>query len=115
MTVFVTLDIFSGRPNPRWPLAAAAAKTLDDRLARLERQVAKGEEPPGLGYRGLLVEFADGPRIEMPLRVYRGCVLRGIACFPDPGRALERWLLETGKDAIPPEISSALRGEFGPP
>ena len=115
MTVVVTLDIFSGRPNPCWPLAAGAAKTLADRLTGLALQSGKGEEPPGLGYRGLLVEFGDGPRIETPLRVYRGCVLRGVACFADPGRALERWLLETGKDAIPPEIRSALRAEFDAP
>ncbi|MFI4987922.1 MAG: hypothetical protein ACHQF3_10815 [Alphaproteobacteria bacterium] len=112
MTVFMTLDIFSGRPNPRWALAAGEASSLAERLAALPRKEGAEAEPPGLGYRGLLVEFAEGPRIETPVRVYRGSVLRGVVRFADPGRTLERWLLETGRNAIPPELAAALRDEF---
>ncbi|HXQ68328.1 MAG TPA: hypothetical protein VN980_17295 [Alphaproteobacteria bacterium] len=112
MTIFVTLDIFSGRPNPRWTLDSAAASSLFKRLAALVTESGSRLEPPGLGYRGLLVESEDGPRIETPIRIYRGTVYRGIARLADPGRALERWLLATGKDAVPSELRDALRAEF---
>ncbi|HKO06788.1 MAG TPA: hypothetical protein VJ487_03665 [Alphaproteobacteria bacterium] len=112
MTVFVTLDIFSGRPNPRWALDSAAASSLSKRLVALVTESGSPAEPPGLGYRGLLVDSEDGPRIETPIRIYRGTVYRGVARLADPGRALERWLLATGKDAVPSEIMAALRAEF---
>lgn len=68
----VELDLFSGRPNPRWELNAEEAATLADRLRDLPRGL-RGGEPPSLGYRGFVVH---NPKRELGLpallRIYQG-------------------------------------------
>jgi hypothetical protein len=92
----VELDVFSGRPNPRWTLSAADASALRTRLAALS---GPASQPPdvGLGYRGLIVAI-DG----RTLRVFAGSI-QGTAprlSLADANRALERWLLSLGKGAV---------------
>lgn len=51
--MWVELDIFSGRPNPAWPLDAGEAQTVNALLAALPEPVPgpqSADEP--LGYRG---------------------------------------------------------------
>jgi hypothetical protein len=113
----VVLDIFSGRGNPEWLLQPPESAELARRLAGLARSAAV---PPseGLGYRGVLVEQGSAPGDL--LRVHDGLVTfeRDPAQMPllDPGRSLERWLLESGRGRVDPGLlSAALSGFDGGP
>src|SRR2546423_7111451 len=95
MSALVTLDIFSGRPNPRWFLDDAATAELRDRIYRKPSIISAA--PPGvagLGYRGLEVRFETqgGP-------IYiKGGVVETVAGSPnlsDSGREIEKFLIET--------------------
>ncbi|HEU5111446.1 MAG TPA: hypothetical protein VFT95_23130 [Micromonosporaceae bacterium] len=71
MSVKVTLDIFSGRPNPIVVLRDAQARELLERLGP-QRRLEQGEpglppEPP-LGYRGLVIEQTDATGGDLPGR-----------------------------------------------
>jgi hypothetical protein len=104
----VELDIFSGRPNPRWSLSPQECTTLQERLAGLPPTTKAATEPPGLGYRGLIVHRTDGPKV----KVYGG---HAAARQSDAGRQLERWLLETGRAHLEPAIFDLVLGELGKP
>jgi hypothetical protein len=82
----VTLLIFSGRPDPKWNLAAGEVTALVSRL----RDVAPAPERSTLGYRGFLVR-SDDP--DMPREVV-------VRQSPE----LERLLLRTGERSLSPEI-----------
>lgn len=73
MALRITVDVFSGRPNPVIDLRGKEAK---DALARLQpgRRLEKGEPglpaEPTLGYRGLIVEQLDERDRKLP-QVFR--------------------------------------------
>ncbi|HEV2720064.1 MAG TPA: hypothetical protein VG323_08600 [Thermoanaerobaculia bacterium] len=102
--MLVELDIFSGRPNPRWRLGdaeAARVRELIDALA--PAPAAAPPEPPGLGYRGF--------RIDDVATAYSGVVRMRGRVLADPQRRVERFLLEH----LPPEheyIRSAIGSEL---
>ncbi len=105
--VLVTLDVFSGVPNPRWLLTAAQAAELAARLSGAPRLT--GGEPPdawhGLGYRGLWVQ-----RGADTLYVYGGTttdVERSVH-YVDEQRELERWLLASAPSGRIPRSAEAL-------
>jgi len=59
----VTIDVFSGRPNPTWEMTSEEAK----RLLAMFRAVSSSKAdlvsratPPGLGYRGIVVTRLKG-------------------------------------------------------
>lgn len=94
----VTMNIYSGRPDPKWTLSQADLATLLTRLDALPE--ARGEAPAShaaLGYRGLSVTFSGGAAAEFGAgRI----TLDGGASLVDDKRALERWLVETGRAQI---------------
>ena len=51
----VTLNMFSGRPNPNWRLSRAQASELVERV-RAEGERTAADEPPRLGFRGFTVD-----------------------------------------------------------
>jgi hypothetical protein len=57
----VTVDLFSGKPNPNWTVAGDVARSLL-REAGLNRSavVQPGTVPARLGYRSMLVDVLDG-------------------------------------------------------
>jgi hypothetical protein len=94
----VTMNIYSGRPDPNWTLADGELATL---LARIDAAPeASGKSAPAtavLGYRGLSVTFSGGAQVEIAagrIEIGGGPALR------DDARALERWLVETGRERI---------------
>jgi hypothetical protein len=97
MPVTVIADVFSGVPNPQWALDGDLLAQLQLFLAHLA-EIGGGllPEPPGLGYRGLILEFPPGSGPEGTLRVWNGYVVGARQTWLDPQRQLERWLLETG-------------------
>jgi hypothetical protein len=73
----VTLDAFSGRPNPTWQLSKERSAKLFKRLQRLGPPSADAASPSrGLGYRGVVIECPTDPRFA-PIRVFCGVVSMG--------------------------------------
>ena len=107
--VDVELDIFSGRPNPRWSLSPHQQEQW---VAQLETtSVARDQIPifDGLGYRGFVV--FNG---QEEVRVFNGRVFGfDLQQFLDSNRSMERWLFETGRPSLPSNlieiVTSALR------
>ncbi len=98
MAVRITIDVFSGRPNPVLELGDDDAAAVVERLqpARLlPEDDFLQESPPTLGYRGLIVEVDGEPAGALPsrFRVLDGALLgRGLAHAP-VDEAVEDFLL----------------------
>lgn len=90
MAIRITLDLFSGRPNPSITLSDREAKAILARLApdkKLPRDQV--DSPPSLGYRGLIIEQPGRPVGGLP-KVFRAAADRvygpGLAHFiSEPG------------------------------
>jgi len=108
--VNVELDIYSGRPNPTWTLSSQDGDSFDSKLAALPA-AQPSTLPNPLGYRGFIVRTRRGDD-ETRSVVQQGHVqsTRGQATTfrSDPDRALERWLLDTGRVALPPDVVQAV-------
>ena len=95
MSTIVTLNIFSGRPNPHWFLDDAAAAELRDRI--YHRPTLISAAPPnldGLGYRGVEIRFENATE---PILVQCG-VVKVASSSPnllDVNREIERFVLKT--------------------
>jgi hypothetical protein len=89
--VEVELDIFSGRPNPRWSLSGRRVTELEERLAGLEPVPAA--EPQGLGYRGLVIRSKSGTQIRAFNSVVTVTHAHGKSSFGDRA-GLEKHLLD---------------------
>lgn len=110
----VELDIFSGRPNPMWHLSEADVTALLRELDELP------EAPPtaianNLGYRGFVVRVRhDGD--ETRLVVQNGTVqaVRGgsTTYYHDVDRALEWWLLDSGRPFLDDSIAAVVEREM---
>jgi hypothetical protein len=110
----VELDVFSGLPNPQWEMPPDRADQLPRELAALP-PTARAPSPPDLGYRG--VHLFDGAGREI------GTIFAGVATFGggrhlDPGRRLERRILETGRgrvdEALLTDVLAEISGHPGP-
>lgn len=112
----VELDIFSGRPNPRFeldPRGRAALGAIEAALAPAGREPP---EPPGLGYRGFVYPGEAGGQH----RAWHGFVRTPTAVLADPTFSVERFLLErlpeehaALRHGIGDELASADRGAGG--
>jgi hypothetical protein len=73
MKLKITLDIFSGRPNPELIVSDSEAKKVLDAIApsgKVKNLTNKSVQPPsGLGYRGVIVEQLDKASKEHPGRM----------------------------------------------
>lgn len=114
MATVVTLDVFSGIPNPSWQLTAAQEKELDDRIRA--SSTFTHSRPSGvvggLGYRGFHiaqhVESLTGPR---RVFLHEGILDRGLGLANYVADSdIEDWLITTSASAINEE--GAMR-DFG--
>ena len=94
--MLVELDVFSGRPNPRWELDEQSSQQLRQVEARLTSTRQAPVEPPGLGYRGFLYSD-EGSQ----LRAYRGYLRTSREVLADPTFSVEKFLL----DRLPAEYA----------
>ncbi len=85
----VELDVFSGRPNPRFQLDEHGSRKLRQLQSLLKPTSRAPAEPPGLGYRGFLYWYATDC-----VRAYHGYVKTARAVLADPAFSVERFLLE---------------------
>lgn len=114
----IELDIFSGRENPTWNLSPKEADVFVEKFKSLPKMRS---EPPlrwnGLGYRGIVVRngLNDEEGIS-ELKVYDEVVHvishKGPTNYMDRGRALELWLLETGKNYIGDQLYESVLAEI---
>lgn len=113
-------SVFSGRPDPDWPLPAADAAQLEALWGELQPLQGDAPEPPPLGYRGC---WAAAPAGARRFTAYRGAVTCAEPAEPgrraeppaepehraeppaaperraDPARAVERLILASAPDA----------------
>ena len=99
--MLVELDIFSGRPNPRWELDEQDRRELLRLQAGLTATERAPPEPPGLGYRGFSYADAFGP-----CHAFRGQVRTHAAMLADPLFSVERFLLRR----LPAEFAPLRQG-----
>jgi hypothetical protein len=102
----VTALVFSGRPDPDWPLGARQVDGLRGACLGLPRRGVAAPRPPALGYRGVALRCASGEE---------WCAFGGVVSYrnargaiehrPDDQRSFEKMLLATApKGAVPPGI-----------
>jgi hypothetical protein len=114
--VVVTLDVFSGRPNPTWPLAEGTTVEFLRRLHALDSSKAAPREFEDLGYRAVSAEFADETKGTVVVKASRGVVTLDRAGqrvhYLDSGRQFESWLVNTGAAHLTADILRYVTGEI---
>ena len=91
------LDVFSGRPNPRWRLDAMDTQEVHRLLSRLQALGHDPVQPPGLGYRGFTFWDTTGA-----YRAYRGQVFTPSVVLADHSSSIERFMLAHAPDEVAP-------------
>src|SRR5690349_20896436 len=96
MSLTVTLNVFSGRPNPVWTVPEGAAAELTDRVSKIETtsNLKPAGVLEGLGYRG----FSVRRNVDIhPLHIHGGVIDPGhaVPTFIADDREIEKWLLST--------------------
>ncbi|WP_161855517.1 hypothetical protein [Bradyrhizobium sp. CCBAU 051011] len=88
----VEIDIFSGRPNPKWELGRTEITALLRLLKKARKVKAPAGAADGLGFRGFKVSFMTGGS-GRELRVKGNSVSDGAQHFSDDRRTIEKFLL----------------------
>ena len=113
MSMVVMLDIFSGRPNPRWTISLAQEMEFG-RLVAAAPLDAITAQPEPLGYRGFVVTLDAETEQARTITVGLGRIVEGAVTHRDDGRLTERWLLTSGTGHLDPTIkamvSNAIEG-----
>lgn len=116
MSVTITLDIYSGLPNPSWELTAEQVSELVDRLrSSTQRTLSKLPSVDGrLGYRGFRVEAVQEKGLESMTFIHGGLadVSRLYPSLVLDGPNVEQWLLETSGGTITDELADYVRGQI---
>lgn len=113
MGMQVTLNIFSGLPNPVWKLSPAQESELLSRLMGLQSAHEESfKTAPGLGYGGFVVRSEESPSSPDPIMVYDGLIQHGGRVYMDTQRDLERWLLNTSGSSIPEQLRETISGQL---
>jgi hypothetical protein len=117
--VVVTLDVFSGRPNPTWTLANGMPVEFLRHLQGLDISRAAARDSEDLGYRAVSAEFLDQTKGAVTVKASRGIVTldRGgrQSHYVDAGRQFELWLVNTGAAHLTPDILRYVTGEITKP
>lgn len=117
--MLITLDIFSGRPNPTFDLDEKNAKKFAERFAGKSVLSAKDVESP-LGFRGFIVEANTDVKLpdNIPTRFHLGGVasanfkttgLKNPLLSADENDDAVKWLLTKAKDGVNAEIFSHIK------
>ena len=106
--MLVELDVFSGRPNPRWHVDEPIDRQIRELHGRLASTSILPAEPPGLGYRGFRYTL-DGA----VWRAWNGALIGPDRILHDPTRSVERLLLGQLSDEYK-DLRSRLEREMAP-
>ena len=110
MSITVTL-LSGGSPDPAWTLTGQEEEAFLQRLGALSTpNVTVGPPSRRPGYSGLLARDDQGSHWTL----YRGWVRGGAVTRVDESRALERWLLETGRASLPPALMEEMVLQVAP-
>ncbi|RKH03207.1 hypothetical protein [Corallococcus carmarthensis] len=98
--VTVELDIFSGRPNPRWALTEREARQLTERIrADPSLLLPLDADTGGLGYRGFIVRAEDTGMADDWKRLGLPPVVRLGGAFQPGAAESSRFLLHSAEGA----------------
>lgn len=117
MSLEVTLNIFSGRENPRWIIPENKVKDFTKQLDKVNTPtLSKAPAAAGLlGYRGLTIKRPDDhPQGGLKMLVHEGIVDFGRAeeNLVSDNRKLEQWLLETAPIKLDAPVKAYLKKEL---
>ncbi|MCX6952110.1 MAG: hypothetical protein NTV51_08075 [Verrucomicrobia bacterium] len=113
MSLTVTLNVFSGRPNPTWTVPEGAAAELSERLSKLTSTL--NLKPAGgvstLGYRGFSVRSGDAQSATF---IHGGAVDLGqfSPTLLAKDREIEKWLLSTAGSAVPDNVKAHVKSSL---
>lgn len=100
----VIVNIFSGRPDPKWDLTDDECNKLKDYFETLQELKDAPQTPEGLGYRGMTVRNLESGMPYDEFTVVSGIVVAkqgGILhYFRDLDQKLEIWLFGTGEGKL---------------
>lgn len=121
----VTLDVFSGRPNPTWHLSGGQVGEFRDRYEPVLRAgaatVTPPPEPATLGFRGFTVsEDVPGELVPSPVPQQCWVAAPGAASGWDTSAQVAReevdtadWLLTTAQSTVPDELAQVVHAQLG--
>lgn len=113
-TVWLEVDLYSGRPNPAGKLSAAKWGSLMELLATLASRTPL-PLPDKLGYRGLLVTYQTPTEPPIVLHIYQGTIRRQegteIIYLTDPEKQAVRLLLDAAKHWLDDETARRIAAE----
>jgi hypothetical protein len=101
MEMHVTLDIFSGRPNPTWELSQEQTSQFLKKILKLKTKenLHVNSSNSELGYRGFIIEETNFEQKLRRFYVYNGIVNvvenNSSYALEDNEYSIERWLLQT--------------------
>lgn len=117
MSVTVTLDIYSGLPNPSWELSNEQVADLVERLrSSTQQSLSKLASTDGrLGYRGFRIEAVQEKGLEATTFIHGGLadISRMYPSLMLGGADVEQWLLSTSEGAISGDLAEYVSGQIG--
>lgn len=112
----VTLDVYSGRPNPTWSLTEEQTESLLGIIRDLP-PASPARTFDGLGYRGFMVSIENSASVKpSQITVYKGKVRQSDGCnvrfLNDKDRRVEHLLLESGGSHLTPALYKRIEQEI---
>ena len=111
----VTLNIFSGRPNPTWALSSKDANQLLSKINELPKSNSTSSLD-GLGYNGFQVELTHSASPKSKIISDKGLVIYSNNgtnyYFSDSQRLVEKFLLKSGKSTLDSQLYQTVKAEI---
>ncbi len=115
--MFVILDVFSGRPNPKWELPSQVRSEFLQKISELEpyEKVRQGD---GLGYRGLIIieKLSLGTK-EIRYEVSNGTIQvikdnKLSVTLHDQNYEIEKWLISIAPNSIDQNLLTTIKNKI---
>jgi hypothetical protein len=107
----VTLDVFSGKPNPTWELSQEQQTEFMIKISGLEH-TEDIQKSSRLGYRGLIVEEKINPKVQRIIELNDGVIRifegKLASILKDKDSEIERWLLHTAPKIIDKDLLNSI-------
>lgn len=103
----MTLDVFSGKPNPTWELSQEQQTEFMIKISGL-KHTEDIQKSSRLGYRGLIVEEKINPKVQRIIELNDGIIRifegKLVSILKDKDSEIERWLLHTAPKTIDKDL-----------